>query len=66
MEENPSPNGRGCREATGEGYKLKTLKKTLWYPSPSPLSRATLSRWERDLPLPKFFPTIIDTIGTHV
>ena len=49
---NPSPVGRGCREAAGEGYgNEETLKKNLWYPSPDPLSRVTLSRRERDLPI---------------
>ena len=39
----PSPEGRGCREAAGEGCRNeKTLKKYLWYPSPGPLARATL------------------------
>jgi hypothetical protein len=54
---NPSPNGRGCREAAGEGYKNeKTQKKFQWYPSPGPLARATLSRRERDLPPSYQFP----------
>ena len=51
---NPSPDGRGCREAAGEGTVMKipgkTSKKCLRYPSPGPLARATLSRWERDSP----------------
>jgi hypothetical protein len=48
---NPSPEGRGCREAAGEGYRIeKILKKFLRYPSPGPLERATLSLQERDLP----------------
>jgi hypothetical protein len=34
--------------AAGEGYKMK---KHLWYPSPGPLPRATLSRRERDSPV---------------
>jgi len=47
---NPSPEGRGCREAAGEGYKNeKALNKWLLYPSPDPLARATLSLRERDL-----------------
>ena len=46
---NPSPNGRGCREAAGEGYKReKDSKNYMWYPSPGPLARAILSRWEKD------------------
>jgi len=47
---NPSPKGRGCRGAAGEGDKNEnTLKKYVRYPSPGPLARATLSRRERDL-----------------
>jgi len=46
---NPSPEGRGCRGAAGEGYNNeKTLKKYLRYPSPGPLARATLSLQERE------------------
>ena len=45
----PSPEGRGCREAAVDGYKNeKTVKKDLWYPSPGPLARATLSLRARD------------------
>ena len=48
---NPSPDGRGGREAAGEGYSNEeTLKKYLRYPSPDPLARVSLSRRERDLP----------------
>ena len=51
---NPSPDGRGCREAAGEGYhngntSENISKNYLRYPSPGPLTRATLSRRERDL-----------------
>jgi len=47
----PSPEGRGCRAAAGEGYKNeKALSKYVLSPSPGPLSRATLTLRERDLP----------------
>jgi hypothetical protein len=39
---------RVSRECGGvRGYRL--FKKYVWNPSPGPLARATLSRWERDL-----------------
>jgi hypothetical protein len=30
-------------------FESPGFDETLWYPSPGPLARATLSRWERDL-----------------
>jgi hypothetical protein len=60
----PLPTGEGAakRRVRGTVMKIpgKTSKKCLWYPSPGPLARATLSRWERDLP--EAF-RILDTSG---
>ena len=51
---NPSPTGEGAARRRVRGTTMKILRKTskkfMWYPSPGPLTRATLSRWERDLP----------------
>jgi hypothetical protein len=47
----PLPTGEGAAKRRVRGTKNEdTLKKYLWYPSPDPLARVTLSRRERDLP----------------
>jgi hypothetical protein len=33
---NPSPNGRGCREAEGEGYYMKNIEEILMVPLTRP------------------------------
>jgi hypothetical protein len=40
----PSPEGRGCREAAGEGYHMKKYL----FGTPHPVLRTTLSLRERD------------------
>jgi hypothetical protein len=55
---NPSPEGRGCREAAGEGYHRYSFSLfSFLNPSPGPLTRATLSLRARDLP--QTFSTLI-------
>jgi hypothetical protein len=47
----PLLKGEGAAKRRVRGTEMKrTFKKYLWYPSPGPLARATLSLQERDLP----------------
>jgi hypothetical protein len=45
---NPSLDGRGCPSRDGRPGEGYTMKKYLLYPSPGPLTRATLFLQERD------------------
>ena len=52
----PLPTGEGALQEMGGGFvgygnteTLKKREKYFWYPSPGPLTRATLSRREREL-----------------
>jgi hypothetical protein len=53
---NPSPEGRGCREAAGEGYR--TILLFMWYPA----LRATLSLRERDSPQSIFQESLSESV----